>query len=116
MSCCIRRATLVLTVVALITGVSLVHHAYGQAKGGRVIRDRKSTRLNSTLFPYTTLFRSNVVLYSSSHPRPHGRGLDHRRLARSSRVRPGQGRPRHPRSEEHTSELHTLSLHDALPI
>jgi outer membrane protein assembly factor BamB/tetratricopeptide (TPR) repeat protein len=38
MSYSVRRATLVLTVAALITGVSLVHHVYGQAKGkaGRV--------------------------------------------------------------------------------
>src|SRR5687768_18269873 len=58
---------------------------------------------NSTLFPYTTLFRSSL------HP-PRGRArarADHRGTA-SSRTR--RGRPRRAwrtraRSEEHTSEL-----------
>src|SRR2546425_7932571 len=61
----------------------------------------------STLFPYTTLFRSLALLP------PHELGLD-RQLGRRQR----QGRPRdllrHPfdledRSEEHTSELQSLA-------
>src|ERR1035441_6071943 len=110
--------------------------------------DRKSTRLNSshlgisyavfclkrrrrpprsTLFPYTTLFRS--VNGRGHHQRQNHRGED------AADHRDGQGLEH--RSEEHTSELqslrhlvcrllleketatteiYTLSLHDALPI
>src|ERR1044072_1678517 len=88
-------------------------------------RDRKSTRLNathpprSTLFPYTTLFRSQLAL---QHVAPRGQVVP----ARAARGL-GVGRDDlhallHQRSEEHTSERHspteiyTLSLHDALPI
>src|SRR2546430_12288132 len=57
----------------------------------------------STLFPYTTLFRS------SARPRPAGRA---RRGGgpRGLRRRPcGGARARWPRSEEHTSELQSQS-------
>src|SRR5438093_8623149 len=53
----------------------------------------------STLFPYTTLFRSR---------RPRGRAAARRRRPRSAR----RGRApadRAPRSEEHTSELQSLT-------
>src|SRR3712207_7994177 len=55
----------------------------------------------STLFPYTTLFRSQAPL----HPRPlHALRPHDARDER--RVRPGGRVPRRaPRSEEHTSEL-----------
>src|SRR5258708_8825806 len=57
----------------------------------------------STLFPYTTLFRSHV----RDRGRVHGRGrlaaVRGRRRRRPARVH-GAGRPV-PRSEEHTSEL-----------
>src|SRR4029079_19823686 len=46
----------------------------------------------STLFPYTTLFRSEVI------PLPHPRPLS--RASREGRIR---------RSEEHTSELQSLA-------
>src|ERR1044071_8513028 len=87
------------------------------------------TRLppSSTLFPYTTLFRSGLVSWNHDWQRRPAR---HRR-------RPGTTQRPHLRSEEHTSELqsrvdisysvfffndtattefYTLSLHDALPI
>src|SRR3712207_8720028 len=70
----------------------------------------------STLFPYTTLFRSDPP-----GERDHGRGLQLRcpgglRRSRAARPRPPAGRgladlarvaadPRGARSEEHTSEL-----------
>src|SRR5690242_21497623 len=50
----------------------------------------------STLFPYTTLFRS---VRPMPHRRPSARGPLHQ-LRRRSSTRAGQ-----PRSEEHTSEL-----------
>src|SRR5436853_3255467 len=53
----------------------------------------------STLFPYTTLFRSPPIAAASSETR-------HRHAAR---CRIGYPRPPHPRrSEEHTSELQSL--------
>src|ERR1039458_5056633 len=78
--------------------------------------DRKSTRLNSTLFPYTTLFRS-----PSGRPR-HRAGSQPRTMMTTRKMvgSRNESRDLHPlphwRSEEHTSELHSLSLHDALPI
>src|SRR3712207_7984110 len=60
----------------------------------------------STLFPYTTLFRSSSCRARRSATRPRSRS----RSARTSPHR-GPGRrgaaasPRGPRSEEHTSEL-----------
>src|ERR1044071_8631587 len=94
------------------------------------MRDRKSTRLDSshegrpprsTLFPYTTLFRSLIPCLSSSWP--HAAAA----TANSSRARLVADKLFLPdeRSEEHTSglqsrgattEIYTLSLHDALPI
>src|SRR5688572_31949259 len=61
----------------------------------------------STLFPYTTLFRS--------HPRRPPRATAHADPARHLRgppeLHPGRGRdhPRRRRSEEHTSELQSQS-------
>src|SRR3712207_8597733 len=67
----------------------------------------------STLFPYTTLFRSQVELERGRRPRrdgedkPRGRA-DGEQHERGPRLRAPKGRgglrPR-PRSEEHTSEL-----------
>src|SRR3712207_7702523 len=59
----------------------------------------------STLFPYTTLFRSEGVLRPDPRRRPH-----RRRGARTGEQGAREGRPqdrhrRSPRSEEHTSEL-----------
>src|SRR5438034_7009019 len=58
----------------------------------------------STLFPYTTLFRSQCGISSSSAPAPDAYG---------SRIPRPWGRPpsasTHPRSEEHTSELQSHS-------
>src|ERR1051325_1116332 len=87
--------------------------------------DRKSTRLNSshpprsTLFPYTTLFRSGIDASLNFNCRLIIRIRKRKRWARLSMhaifLYPS-------RSEEHTSELqspteiYTLSLHDALPI
>src|SRR5260370_8294954 len=51
----------------------------------------------STLFPYTTLFRSECV-----HRRPRHRGHRSGRIAARHRLRNSADRPR---SEEHTSEL-----------
>src|SRR3989475_6079383 len=52
----------------------------------------------STLFPYTTLFRSRGV--------PTGAGLD---LPQQDGARPLMARPSLARSEEHTSELQSQS-------
>src|SRR5262249_62419880 len=64
----------------------------------------------STLFPYTTLFRSR--LGPDDHPAcwPRRDAADHGALLHAVRpVDPGQGhRPGH-RSEEHTSELQSLT-------
>src|SRR5206468_11917221 len=77
----------------------------------------------STLFPYTTLFRSHAQRQArlDFHAYPPGRpqtlSLDHDRLVDRRRLGavfrrcadPGEG-PRHlPRSEEHTSELQSRS-------
>src|SRR5699024_12396138 len=53
----------------------------------------------STLFPYTTLFRSHQI------PARHGPGLDHRRDEGLRPARPRRPEPFISRSEEHTSEL-----------
>src|SRR2546427_5787659 len=59
----------------------------------------------STLFPYTTLFRS--LLPRQRHAAPRGRA---RRQDVEGRDRDGDGRgPAHRRSEEHTSELQSQS-------
>src|SRR5947199_6583721 len=56
----------------------------------------------STLFPYTTLFRSLISCVGLLH-HPYGSGLQHLRLP-PPLVSRGGGR----RSEEHTSELQSL--------
>src|SRR2546422_5717016 len=59
----------------------------------------------STLFPYTTLFRSLVGGGGDARPRRAARGRPPRvRLARRA-PRPGDGAAGRGRSEEHTSEL-----------
>src|SRR3712207_7216771 len=65
----------------------------------------------STLFPYTTLFRSQRPREGHGHRQADGHALRHEREARPARVRP-RPRPAVPRprvllgrSEEHTSEL-----------
>src|SRR5438034_1708179 len=58
----------------------------------------------STLFPYTTLFRSDRVSDASLHAESPGVGGDG--PARAARSR---GRQRDHRSEEHTSELQSHS-------
>src|SRR4028119_2161582 len=73
----------------------------------------------STLFPYTTLFRSRQRGLTV-HPMPvvqPGREDENE----GSRHEVGRKRAAHPRSEERFSrnaepEIYTLSLHDALPI
>src|SRR2546428_10017491 len=69
----------------------------------------------STLFPYTTLFRSHPIRAGGdSHDgrhRPHGTGAgagDVRRLDQPHRGRRTAARAA-PRSEEHTSELQSRS-------
>src|SRR2546428_10025554 len=63
----------------------------------------------STLFPYTTLFRSAVAARRGPEPQAPGAHVDHHdcQLRRPSRppVRPTA----RPRSEEHTSELQSQS-------
>src|SRR3712207_7612919 len=62
----------------------------------------------STLFPYTTLFRSATRDAAGRSPRRRSRPRPDRRAARHHRVRPAalpSTRPPAPRSEEHTSEL-----------
>src|SRR3712207_7008332 len=71
----------------------------------------------STLFPYTTLFRSKRAELAGAAGRPQGPRLGHRARTGDRRRRPrllegaGGGLPRDPapavlgRSEEHTSEL-----------
>src|SRR5687767_15758131 len=71
----------------------------------------------STLFPYTTLFRScSSTGRSSSAPRPRSHHPPRQRRPRTVRRQPGPRRRRHPnpagvggRSEEHTSELQSLA-------
>src|SRR5688572_32461204 len=61
----------------------------------------------STLFPYTTLFRSHVRVARGAARQVHRACVD--RLPGSER-RAGDGRrARRPRSEEHTSELQSQS-------
>src|SRR2546422_5314374 len=54
----------------------------------------------STLFPYTTLFRSKVIAFATRNSNPDV-GDD----TRPGFVQKGQGLSRSDRSEEHTSEL-----------
>src|SRR3712207_8079411 len=62
----------------------------------------------STLFPYTTLFRSIIV--DTPHPRPYNLAANDRqgpgtRYPRRAREAPDGALVPHRRSEEHTSEL-----------
>src|SRR6201999_3230668 len=78
--------------------------------------DRESTRLDSTPFPYTTLFRSRLRQPAAARRqarRPVRPQVDVHR--RPDRLRRRLG-ARRTRSGEHTSGLHPLPLHDALPI
>src|SRR3712207_7435455 len=59
----------------------------------------------STLFPYTTLFRSRVRRGGGAGPAHPARGLPARAGLAGRRRRRPVARPRRPRSEEHTSEL-----------
>src|SRR3712207_8259880 len=60
----------------------------------------------STLFPYTTLFRSPQQAAALRGRQPRRGGLpQHARGPDVARPLPGRGRPRAGRSEEHTSEL-----------
>src|SRR3712207_8463842 len=61
----------------------------------------------STLFPYTTLFRSRVILIPYAPRRSPSCGAPWRGLPRlvGSKVKPDGGRGIGLRSEEHTSEL-----------
>src|SRR2546426_6612728 len=57
----------------------------------------------STLFPYTTLFRSPCGLERVHQPRVHRTGVE--RVPEAEKHRDRHERPKPPRSEEHTSEL-----------
>src|SRR2546425_1767381 len=70
----------------------------------------------STLFPYTTLFRSQVQDARGGAGRRQRRDVEQRRAARGDRVEARAARRcstsrrwRRPRSEEHTSELQSLA-------
>src|ERR1035441_8691859 len=78
--------------------------------------DRKSTRLKSSHFPYTTHFRSVIADHEFG-----GKGVQHRELLRTIALHDltrifAAGCHVRSRSEEHTSEIQSLPLHDALPI
>src|SRR5687767_15187201 len=60
----------------------------------------------STLFPYTTLFRSGFRRGSGRHLRHHHQ---HEHAGRDRNGRPADRRGREARSEEHTSELQSLA-------
>src|SRR5688572_32500113 len=63
----------------------------------------------STLFPYTTLFRSSRVVRRRCHIDSTGRGRDRVPLRRPRRDRRCARRWVGTRSEEHTSELQSQS-------
>src|SRR2546427_7087393 len=64
----------------------------------------------STLFPYTTLFRSLPERQDVLGARRDGAGGVQRRVERPARDRPEEpGRDAYGRSEEHTSELQSQS-------
>src|SRR3546814_6256206 len=70
-------------------------------------RPPRSTRTD-TLFPYTTLFRSEDPVEEPEHRRPRERGVP---VGRGDEDKPALSeRPErlHDRSEEHTSELQSL--------
>src|SRR4051794_41559137 len=56
----------------------------------------------STLFPYTTLFRSRAGVAEPAHPAWPSAGARRALASRCAHLEPGVGRHR---SEEHTSEL-----------
>src|SRR5256885_12354190 len=58
----------------------------------------------STLFPYTTLFRSRHARAHHAHPQDHARAAGAGAVCRAGGRRRGQPVV-HARSEEHTSEL-----------
>src|SRR3546814_10545168 len=72
-------------------------------------RPPRSTR-TGTLFPYTTLFRSQPRAASARRPPPSpARGTIEREAGRHARPGlPKKAVPPAPRSEEHTSELQSL--------
>src|ERR1044071_5647532 len=81
----------------------------------------------STLFPYTTLFRSRcscrllkTVRERRRAARAQARGLpapwDRKRTRLNSRYGGGSRMPRFFFNDTATTEIYTLSLHDALPI
>src|SRR2546430_9926178 len=59
----------------------------------------------STLFPYTTLFRSVQDGAGVTHREHVARGI----APQAEQIRPGRARLDGPRSEEHTSELQSQS-------
>src|SRR2546428_5147674 len=61
----------------------------------------------STLFPYTTLFRSRIIVQVRTHH--SGIGLAGLRREDSTELPAAQESPRESRSEEHTSELQSRS-------
>src|SRR3990172_3748469 len=80
----------------------------------------------STLFPYTTLFRSilafgGICLFVDGHRRrdPEERILFFRRDRKSTRLNSSHGYISYSVfffNDTATTEIYTLSLHDALPI
>src|SRR3546814_11197851 len=67
----------------------------------------RSTRTD-TLFPYTTLFRSNAATRRLKHDDRAGLRGGAGRLSHRGTVRRGEKADQHHRSEEHTSELQSL--------
>src|SRR5436309_12715242 len=59
----------------------------------------------STLFPYTTLFRSHLGVALARDPGRDPLGLDRRVAPHQAAPEAARGDPRKDRSEEHTSEL-----------
>src|SRR3546814_15818201 len=74
-------------------------------------RPPRSTRTD-TLFPYTTLFRSDDARERLDHPEPvAGRPGDQQAAVVGAEIQGGKNRRNRPglrRSEEHTSELQSL--------
>src|SRR5947199_1854002 len=62
----------------------------------------------STLFPYTTLFRSGGRTFLPCRTPPPGHSWCRRRRRSRPTARRRWERTAHPRSEEHTSELQSL--------
>src|SRR3546814_3170106 len=70
-------------------------------------RPPRSTRTD-TLFPYTTLFRSDGCLLRRLRGADQRRQAQRRRPGRAHRTPQGRRTPHRGRSEEHTSELQSL--------